>query len=123
MLARSPDQLDWQEVWYRLDEGRGQVSLRGFDQRVNRTSNNSQAVQQARKLLEEAGAEEKGYLEYDEFKNYVSFFFLLRMFLNIVVRVVDVIVIINYFFSAIQLLYDHVCSTPSCLRGRGRGPS
>ncbi|KAK4323889.1 hypothetical protein Pmani_005443 [Petrolisthes manimaculis] len=70
VLARSPDQLDWHEVWYRLDEGRGQVTLRGFDKRVNRTSNNSQAVQQARKLLEEAGAEDKGFLEYDEFKDY-----------------------------------------------------
>ena len=63
---------DWRDVWYRLDEGRGCVSLETFQNRIRRTTNNDQAIPKALQVLRGASKAREGYVEYEEFRNYVS---------------------------------------------------
>lgn len=61
---------DWRDVWYRLDEGRGRVTLDKFQSRIRRTTNNDQAIPKAMQVLQGADKARKGYVEYAEFRDY-----------------------------------------------------
>ncbi|XP_042213555.1 rhomboid-related protein 1-like isoform X2 [Homarus americanus] len=66
----SQEVLDWKDVWYLLEEGRGRIDLDFFEERIPRTPNNAQAIPQALKLLQEADVRGNGYVEYNEFRHF-----------------------------------------------------
>ncbi|XP_045109584.1 rhomboid-related protein 1-like isoform X2 [Portunus trituberculatus] len=61
---------DWRDVWYRLDEGRGKVSLENLQNRIRPSTNNHQAIPKAVQVLRAADKTGKGYVEYAEFRDY-----------------------------------------------------
>lgn len=67
-LAAPKDLIDWQDVWYRLDDGRGRITLSSIQDRIPRTVNNAQAIPQAIKLLKEADPSGTGYVTYKDFE-------------------------------------------------------
>lgn len=64
--------IDWRDLWYRLDEGRGKVTLDGFQGRIQRTPNNNQAILQAVQVLQAADTKRRGYVEYNQFRDYYN---------------------------------------------------
>lgn len=70
--ARSQDDLQWKDVWYRLEEGRGSINLASFEERITRTPNNAQAIPQALSLLRKADTQQKGYVTYAEFRDFYN---------------------------------------------------
>ncbi|XP_064114680.1 rhomboid-related protein 1-like [Macrobrachium nipponense] len=71
-LKAPTDLVDWQDVWYRLDDGRGQIALSTLGERIPRTTNNSQAVLRALKLLKEADPGGTGYVSFKDFEHFFN---------------------------------------------------
>ncbi|XP_068228946.1 rhomboid-related protein 1-like isoform X2 [Palaemon carinicauda] len=66
------DLVDWQDVWYRFDNGRGQIAISAIAERIPRTTNNTQAVLRALKLLNEADPGGTGYVTYKDFEHFYN---------------------------------------------------
>ncbi|XP_045612568.2 rhomboid-related protein 1 isoform X1 [Procambarus clarkii] len=70
--APGQESLDWKDVWYRLDDGRGRINLSDLENRVSRTTNNTQAIAQALSLLGRADVKKSGFVEYAQFKDFYN---------------------------------------------------
>lgn len=83
--GQAQDLMEWADVWYRLDEGRGKITLDRLEGRIRRTVNNAQAIPQAISILHKADYGQKGCVEYKDFRHFVSVglcdFFLFLFFL------------------------------------------
>lgn len=66
------DLMEWADVWYRLDEGRGKITLDKLEGRIRRTVNNAQAIPQAISILHKADYGQKGCVEYKDFRHFYN---------------------------------------------------